>query len=318
MKAKKYLIVSLSSLLLLSGCSLPVLEKEEKNTKTYSEQNKEQIKVMTYNSLDEILQNKKISNNNYKDFINIFLIKSKSNFPSETIESKMKLTLGDLLDGMNKERLKEAKITTRAKLAIQKTINNSVTYDSSEKWSDYDYVYKIMYINTRDFRQIGNTELLNYMRSETSSENHLDNIQNFDIFNAYISKENSSRINNSFEILQKENNDDLYVNEYKDSENIKTYSVTKKLEGINTPLILKEKMIILDIFKENTKGKSNADTLLNMFKFIDNNSDELNLDKNSYKSLKDNLNNLSEETLNNMINYILELYINEYYKLLKN
>lgn len=318
MKAKKYLIVSLSSLLLLSGCSLPVLEKEEKDTKTYSEQNKEQIKVMTYNSLDEILQNKKISNNNYKDFVNIFLIKSKSNFPSETIESKMKLTLGDLLEGMNKERLKEAKITTRAKLAIQKTINNSVMYDSSEKWSDYDYVYKIMYINTRDFRQIGNTELLNYMRSETSSEKHLDNIQNFDIFNAYISKENSSRINNSFEILQKENNDDLYVNEYKDSENIKTYSVTKKLEGINTPLILKEKMIILDIFKENTKGKSNADTLLNMFKFIDNNSDELNLDKNSYKSLKDNLNNLSEETLNNMINYILELYINEYYKLLKN
>lgn len=318
MKAKKYLIVSLSSLLLLSGCSLPVLEKEEKNTKTYSEQNKEQSKVMTYNSLDEILQNKKISSNNYKDFVNIFLIKSKSNFPSETIESKMKLTLGDLIDGMNKERLKEAKITTRAKLAIQKTINNSVMYDSSEKWSDYDYVYKIMYINTRDFRQIGNTELLNYMRSETSSENHLDNIQNFDIFNAYISKENSSRINNSFEILQKENNDDLYVNEYKDSENIKTYSVTKKLEGINTPLILKEKMIILDIFKENTKGKSNADTLLNMFKFIDNNSDELNLDKNSYKSLKDNLNNLSEETLNNMINYILELYINEYYKLLKN
>lgn len=314
-KLKNVLLFSLSSLLFIGGCSLDEMKKEQKE-KVQNEVVQNNTKEFQNNSINEILQNKKISTTNYKDFVNIFLVKSKPKFSEDEINSKMGLTMGDLITSLPKDKKKKAIEVTRAKLAIQKIIENSLMYDTSKKFPEYDNTYQIMYVKSRNEKIFGNYELYRYMSTHNSSKEHLKSLENFEVFTSYITKENSERLNNSFDFLSKAKTNKIYTQTYEDSEKIKTYTQFKKIKTIPTPLILKEKMIYADLFKSEVYAETNRKTLLNMFKFFDDNSSDFNLVKEDYRILEDNLNNLSEETSNNMVNYILELYINEYYSLI--
>lgn len=309
-------MITISSILCLSilNSACQVIDKNKPTVKQKSQE-------IVYTSINDVLIHKGITVDSYKKFINNFLVKANKNFSEKEIEQKENYVykeIGTNIPPQVKDNIHEMSI---AKLSLQKIIDNSIDMNdmSLQEQANYNKTYHILYVNTQNTDLKNQTkekkDLLHYFKKETNAKEHLKKIQNFDIFDGMVTKENSKSINNSFDILQKMKPNEIKENVYINSSGNETYTMFKLISVSNNNQIIKERMIKLDLFKKQTSANSKADTLINILKYIDKSSDNLNIKDVDYNLLKTQLMEFDEEKLQDMIDYIMSLYINDYYKL---
>lgn len=309
-------MITISSILCLSilNSACQVIDKNKPTVKQKSQE-------IVYTSINDVLIHKGITVDSYKKFINNFLVKANKNFSEKEIEQKENYVykeIGTNIPPQVKDNIHEMSI---AKLSLQKIIDNSIDMNdmSLQEQANYNKTYHILYVNTQNTDLKNQTkekkDLLHYFKKETNAKEHLKKIQNFNIFDGMVTKENSKSLNNSFDILQKMKPNEIKENVYINSSGNETYTMFKLISVSNNNQIIKERMIKLDLFKKQTSANSKADTLINILKYIDKSSDNLNIKDVDYNLLKTQLMEFDEEKLQDMIDYIMSLYINDYYKL---
>lgn len=309
----KCMLFSMSTVILLSGCLPNDISKDS------AKESKKDVEEVVL-KLDSFYQeDKSLSVQNYKDFVSDIILESNFTFTDSEIENKNK----DLYNQVGEhipEKVKNDLIkSAKVELSMQKLIDSAINiFDMPKKERHlYDYTYDILYINTANTEILDtySEDLFQYLQSENSADNHLDNVFNFEIFNASLSKENQYLYNNSFDLIKNMSIGQIKENTYKNIQGKDIYTIFKLISISNTNPLVKERMIKVELFKTKTFAKSQKDIFINRLKFLDSVSKNINISDDDYKKLRLRLDDFEEKTVFDMNNYITELYITDSYLL---
>lgn len=309
----KCMLFSMSTVVLLSGC-LP-----NDSTKDTLKESKKDVEEVVLN-LDSFYQeDKSLTVQNYKDFISDIILESNFTITDSEIENKNKNLYNQVGENIPEKFKTDLIKSAKVELSMQKLIDSAINiFDMPKKERHlYDYTYDILYINTANTEILDtySEDLLQYLQSENSADNHLDNEFNFEIFNASLSKENQYLYNNSFDLIKNMSIGQIKENTYKNIQGKDIYTIFKLISISNTNPLVKERMIKVELFKTKTFAESQKDIFINRLTFLDSVSKNINISDDDYKKLRLRLDDFEEKTVFDMNNYITELYINDSYLL---
>lgn len=286
---------------------------------------KKEKEVVDYTTIADVLSSKNFDIITYKEFIGNLIMRAnvtsdgKPNVTKKEIEDRIKLNDNKSFENAPDDAKKVLKEATKQSIALQKIIDNSINAKdlASINRNDYKESYLIIYYNSTNLELIDGSDLI------ASEINYIDNFKNekkfyedsplnYGIFTTLINKENSERVNGSYNVVKNMKNNQVHkmiaTNEY-DKE---VFTYFKKVKAVDNNSLYTDRLVYLEAFKKATKGKSKQDTFINMLKFIDNSSKRINISKADYESLLDKLNEFDTENIQEMIDYIINLYIDDY------